>query len=118
MSDEIIEPEIEVDVDENEPVFFKVKTLNLVASSARILSWVVLAGFVLICVGNIFNLQELAQSAPFMELIKQASPRMWIYTNIVTPLLTGATFFVVLQGVCNVIDALLEIDFNTRETVK
>ncbi len=43
MSDEIVEPEVEVesevDIDENEPVFFKIKTLTLVASAARILSW-------------------------------------------------------------------------------
>jgi hypothetical protein len=120
MSDEIVETEVEpeVDIDENEPVFFKIKTLSLVASAARILSWVVLAGFVFVFVGNIFNLMELSQNAAFMELIKQASPRMWIYSNLVIPFLTGATFFIVLQGVCSTIDALLEVDFNTRETVK
>jgi hypothetical protein len=114
MSDEIIEPE--VDVDENEPVFYNAKALNLVASSARVLSWVVLAVFFLIVGGNVYNLMELSQGATFMELAKVASPRLWMVTNLVTPLFTGATFFIVLQGVCNMIDALLEIDFNTRET--
>jgi hypothetical protein len=113
MSDEIVESEI--DVDENEPVFFKAKTLNLVASTARILSWVVLAVFVLIFGGNIYNLKELTQGAAFSEIINNPTIRVWLFTNILTPLFTGATFFVVLQGVCNIIDALFEVDFNTRE---
>jgi hypothetical protein len=113
MTDEIIEPK--VDIDENEPVFYNASTLNLVASSARILSWVVFVIFVLIVAGNIYNLRELAQGETFMALIKGASARLWMITNIVTPFFTGITFFVVLQGVCNIIDALLEVDFNTRE---
>lgn len=118
MSDEIIEPvaDVDVDIDENEPVFFNMKTLNTIASSARILSWVIFAGFVLMMSGNIYNLRELSQNAAFSEMIGNASIRVWIFTNILTPLFTGATFFVVLQGVCNIIDALLEVDFNTRET--
>lgn len=117
MSDQIVEPEVkpEVDVDENEPVFFKVKTLNLVASAARILSWVVLVCFVAIIAGNIMYLVEGIQGASFAELIKSASPRLWMFSNLVTPFLTGATFFIVLQGVSNIIEALLEVDFNTRE---
>lgn len=115
MSDEIVEVESEVDVDENEPVFFKVKTLNLVASAARILSWVVLVAYLAMIVGNVMSLIEGMQGATFAELIKSTSPRLWMFTNLVTPILTGATFFVVLQGVCSIIDALLEIDFNTRE---
>lgn len=113
MTDEIVEPE--VDVDENEPVFYNASTLNLVASSARIISWVVFAIFVLIVALNIFNLRELAQGETFMNLMKGASARLWMTTNLITPFFTGLTFFIVLQGVCNVIDALLEIDFNTRE---
>lgn len=110
-----VETEIEVDVDENEPVFFNPKSLNLVASSARILSWIVLVGFVGIIVGYIFYLVEVAQGAPMAELFKSSSVRLWMFTNLLTPLFTGATFFVLLQGVCNIIDALFEVDFNTRE---
>jgi uncharacterized protein YhhL (DUF1145 family) len=113
MTDEIVEPK--VDIDENEPVFYNASTLNLVASSARILSWVVFIIFVLIVAGNIYNLRELAQGETFINLVKSASPRLWMITNLVTPFFTGVTFFVVLQGVCNIIDALLEVDFNTRE---
>jgi len=113
MSDEI--EILEVDIDENEPVFFKVKALTLVASAARIISWVVLAGFVAIIAGNLYNLNELSQGAKLAELLKAASPRLWMVTNLVTPFLIGATCFITLQGVCNIIDALLEVDFNTRE---
>ncbi len=124
MSDEIEEVEVdtaeavetEVDVDENEPVFFNPKSLNLVATTARVLSWIVLVGFVGILVGNIFYLVEGAQGASLGELMQSSSVRLWMFTNLLTPLLTGATFFVVLQGVCGVIDALFEVDFNTRET--
>jgi hypothetical protein len=113
MTDEIIEPK--VDVDENEPVFYNAASLNLVASSARVISWVVFAVFVLVVALNIYNLREVAQGETFLNLIKVANARLWMVTNLVTPFFTGLTFFVVLQGVSNIIDALLEIDFNTRE---
>ena len=90
--------------------------MNLVASAARILSWIVLVAFVLVFGGNIYNLKELTQGAAISEIIANPTIRVWILTNIVTPLFSGLTFFVVLQGVCSVIDALLEVDFNTRET--
>jgi hypothetical protein len=116
MSEEIAE--VEVDVDENEPVYYSPKTLNLVTSFARVLSWVVLAGFILLVVGNYMNLQEISQGAVLTDIIKQAAARAWIYTNLVTPLLTGLTMFVALQGICVGLDVLLEIDFNTREAAK
>ncbi len=118
MSDEIVEPvaDVDVDVDENEPVFFNMQTLTSIASSARIISWVMLAAFVLMMSGNIYNLRELSQNTAFTEMVANPSIRVWIFSNILTPLFTGVTFFVVLQGVCNIIDALLEVDFNTRET--
>ena len=123
MSDELEKPvvditeaeAVEVDVDENEPVFFKTKTLNLVASSARIISWIVLAGFVAILVNNVMYIIEGSQGTSLAELFKNTNARMWMFSNLISPLITGATFFVVLQGVCSIIDALLEVDFNTRE---
>jgi hypothetical protein len=110
--------QIEVDVEENEPVYYNPKTLNLVASAARVFSWVALVGFLALIVGNYVNLQELSQGAVISEILKQASARIWIYTNIVTPLLTGLAIFIVLQGISMGLDVLLEIDFNTRETAK
>jgi hypothetical protein len=115
MSDEIVE-NVAVDVDENEPVYYSPKTLNLVSSVSRVFSWVVLVIYVLLVVGNYMNLQELSQGAALTEIVKQASPRIWVYTNLVMPLITGLVMFVVLQGIAIGLDVLLEFDFNTRET--
>jgi multisubunit Na+/H+ antiporter MnhB subunit len=116
MSEEIVEPVVEVD--ENEPVYYNSKTLTLITSVARVFSWVVLVGFVLLIVGNYINLQELSQGAALTDIFKQASARIWIYTNMVTPLLTGLGLFIILQGISTGLDVLLEIDFNTRESAK
>lgn len=113
MADEIVEPK--VDVEENEPVFYNTGNLNFAASSARILSWVVLVVFMMMVAGNIYNLREMAQGEPFMNLIKTANVRQWMLSYLVSPFFTGLTFFAVLQGVCNALDVLLEIDFTTRE---
>ncbi|MEI8131967.1 MAG: hypothetical protein WCG34_06000 [Leptolinea sp.] len=110
--------EIVVDVEENEPVYYSPKALTLVAMVARVFSWVVLVGFLLVVVGNFMNLQELSQGAPLAELIKQGAARSWIYSNLAIPLLTGLGLFITLQGICIGLDVLLEIDFNTRETAK
>jgi len=113
MSEENIETVVAVD--ENEPIYYKPKSLNLVATVAGILSWVVLAGFILVVVGHSLNLQELSQGATFTALIKEAGARTWIYTNLVIPLLTGLGLFITLQGVSIGLNVLLEIDFNIRE---
>jgi hypothetical protein len=107
-----------VEVDENEPVYYNPKSLNLVTSVARVFSWVVLAGFLLLVVGNYMNLQELSQGAGLADIFKQASARIWVYTNLITPLLTGLGLFIALQGISVGLDVLLEIDFNARESAK
>lgn len=113
MSEEKIET-VEV-AEENEPIYYKPKALNLVATVAGILSWVVLVGFILVVVGQVMNLQELSQGATFTDLIKEAGARNWIYTNLALPLLTGLGLFIVMQGVSIGLNVLLEIDFNSRE---
>jgi hypothetical protein len=115
MSDEIVK-DVAVDVDENEPVYYSPKTLNLISSVSRVFSWVALVIYVLMVVGNVIMLQELSQGAALTEIIKQPPARLWIFTNLVTPLMTGLVMFVVLQGIAIGLDVLLEIDFNTRET--
>lgn len=116
MSEEIIEKELPAE--ENDPIYYKPKSLNLVATLAGILSWVVLAGFVLVVAGQAMNLQELSQGAAFADLIKEASARSWLYTNLVLPLLTGLGLFIVMQGVSIGLNVLLEIDFNARESAE
>jgi hypothetical protein len=114
MSEEKIETVVEP-ADENEPIYYKPKSLNLVATVAGILSWVVLVGFILVVVGHFLNLQELSQGATFSALIKEAGARTWIYTNLLIPVLTGLGLFITLQGVSIGLNVLLEIDFNIRE---
>jgi hypothetical protein len=116
MSEETIESEVETD--ENGPVYYNTKSLTLVTSITRVFSWVALVAFLAMIVGNYINLQELSQGASLAEIIKQASARIWIYTNLVTPFLTGLTIFILLQAVSMGLDVLLEIDFNAREASK
>ena len=120
MSDQTVETEVEeveeVVIDDNEPVYYKPRILNLVATIAWILSWVVLLGFIAVVVGQYLNLTELSQGAPISSLLSQASAKVWIYTNLVIPLLSGLSFFCILQGVAIGLNVLLEIDFNMRET--
>ncbi len=120
MSDQTVETEVEeveeVVIDDNEPVYYKPRILNLVATIAGILSWVVLLGFIAVVVGQYLNLTELSQGAPISSLLSQASAKVWIYTNLVIPLLSGLSFFCILQGVAIGLNVLLEIDFNMRET--
>lgn len=116
MSEENVD--VVIEAEENEPVYYNPKSLNLVTSIARVFSWVVLVGFVLLVVGNFMNLQELSQGATLTDIFKQASARIWVYTNLVTPLLTGLGLFIALQGISIGLDVLLEIDYNARESAK
>jgi hypothetical protein len=120
MTEESMEEKVEKEVsDENdEPIYYKPSSLNLVASLAMWFSWLVLLGFVLVVVGQGFNLMELSQGAEIMSLVKEAGARNWMYTNLALPLLTGLGLFIALQGVSIGLNVLLEIDFNMREPKK
>jgi hypothetical protein len=113
MSEEKIE--VTAVEEDNEPIYYKPRTLNLIATVTGILSWVVLAGFILVVVGQFINLQDLSQGASLTELIKEASARSWLYTNLALPLLNGLGLFAVMQAASVGLNALLEIDFNTRD---
>jgi hypothetical protein len=116
MSDQITENEVEVEVDETEPIYYKPRSLNLVATISGIMSWVVLAGFIAVIVGQYFYMQEASQGAPLATLLASAPAKAFIYTNIVIPLLNGLSLFLVLQGVSIGLNVLLEIDFSNRES--
>ena len=105
----------EVEIEDNEPVYYKPRILNLVATITGILSWVVLLGFIAVIVGQYLNLTELSQGAPISNLLAEGEAKVWIYTNLVLPLLSGLSFFFILQGVSIGLNVLLEIDFNLRE---
>ena len=114
MSEETNENVVEV-AEESEPIYYKPKMLNLVATVAAVLSWVLLIGFILVVIGQFLVLQELGQGTPMSTLIANPSAKNWIYSNMVLPLLNGLGLFITLQGVYIGLNALLEIDFNMRE---
>ena len=113
MSEQTMESVIEPE--DTEPVYYKPRMLNLVATISGILSWVVLLGFIALIVGQYLVLQELGQGAPLSTLITNPSVKNWIYTNMALPLLNGLSLFIILQGVAIGLNVLLEIDFNIRE---
>jgi hypothetical protein len=122
MSEEIIEKEAPVEeneapVEENEPIYYKPKSLNLVATVAGIVSWITLVGFVADVVLQVIGLQaQLAQQGLALDaLLKEASFYAYLFTNMLIPLLTGLSLFLIMQGVSIGLNALLEIDFNARE---
>jgi hypothetical protein len=113
MSEQTIENVVELE--DAEPVYYKPRMLNLVATISGILSWVVLLGFIALIVGQYLVLQELGQGAPWSTLLVNPQVKNWIYTNMALPLLNGLSLFFILQGVAIGLNVLLEIDFNIRE---
>lgn len=118
MTEEIIENQVEVEIEEDEPIYYKPKVLNIVATISGIFSWIVLLGFIALVVGQYLVLQELGQGAPWATLLENPTVKNWIYSNMVQPFLTGLSFFLVLQGVAIALNVLLEIDFNLRDLKK
>ena len=104
-----------VEIEDDEPVYYKPRSLTLVSTISGILSWVVLVGFIAVIVAQYTVLQQLAQGAPMSTLIANPQVQNWIYTNMVFPLLDGLSLFFILQGVSIGLNVLLEIDFNSRE---
>jgi hypothetical protein len=116
MTEETMETAVEeVELEDNEPVYYKPRVLNLVATVAGILSWVVLLGFIALIVGQFLVLQELGQGAAWSTLLVNPQVKNWIYTNMALPLLNGLSLFFILQGVSIALNVLMEIDFNIRE---
>jgi len=104
-------------VEENEPIYYKPKSLNLVASLAGIFSWIILVGFVADVVVQGLNIQAQLkqQGLALATLMAEPSFNSYAFTNLIVPLLTGLALFAILQGVSIGLNVLLEIDFNIRE---
>ena len=119
MTDEKIE-EVATE-EENEPIYYKPKMLSLIATIAMWVSWVVLVVFILVIVAQVMYIAGIAaqNSTTLMAMMTDAAQgeqaRMYLYSNVVTPLFTGLTFFLLLQAAAIGLNALLEIDFNIRE---
>lgn len=112
------QPEPEEIAAENEgPALYNPKMLSLVSSLANVFSWLVLVGFIGNAVAQYVSLNDqLTQnSLQFMTLLKeQPGFPAYLLTNFGTPLFTGLTFFLVLQGVAIGLNVLLEIDLKTE----
>ena len=106
-----------VEMEELEPVYFVPKRVSLIADTAMVLSWVMLVGFLGQVVVQAINLnaQIVSQSLVFGTLIKEPSFLVYLFVNLLTPLLTGLFFFAVLQAASMGLNMLLENDFNVRE---
>ena len=105
-------------VEENEPIYYKPRSLNLVATLSGILSWVVLVGFIANIVIQVLNIQKQLQGQQVVisTLLTEPAFNSYVFTNLILPLLMGLTFFMTLQAISIGLNALLEIDFNFRET--
>ena len=106
-----------VEVEEAEPVYFVPKRVSLIADIAMVLSWVVLVGFLGEVAAQVFNLnsQIVSQSLKLADLLKEASFIVYLFVNLLVPLMTGLFFFAVLQAAASGLNMLLEMDFNHRE---
>jgi hypothetical protein len=115
MAEESIETVVEIE--ENEPVYYKPGTLNLVSTISGILSWIVLVVFIADMVVQVMSVQaQLAsQNLVLTTLISEPSFISYCMTNLFIPLFMGLGLFITLQGVAIGLNVLLEIDFNMRE---
>jgi hypothetical protein len=120
MTDEKKE-EVVATEEENEPIYYKPKMLSLIATIAMWVSWVVLVVFILVIVAQVMYIAGIASqnSTTLLGMMTDAAQgeqaRMYVYSNMVIPLFTGLSFFVLLQAAAIGLNALLEIDFNVRE---
>jgi hypothetical protein len=102
---------------EEEPIYFAPKGVSLISDIANIFSWVVLVGFIANLVLQILSLrtQIITNGYVLADLIKEPSFFVYLFTNMLIPLLTGLVFFVILQAAAVGLNMLLEKDFNARE---
>jgi hypothetical protein len=114
--------EIEIMEDGNEPIYYSPKALNLVSGIASWGSWVILAGFVLAAAGQLQYLNGIASQSSMtliaflMDKDQGAQVRSFVFTNALLPLLTGIGLLILLQAASIGLNALLEIDYNMRES--
>jgi hypothetical protein len=108
---------VEIVEEENEPIYYKPKVLNLISTLSAIFSWIILVGFLADVVIQGLNIQAQLkqQGLALSALFAEPSFNSYVFTNLIIPLLTGLGFFFIMQGISVGLNALLEIDFNMRE---
>jgi dolichol kinase len=123
MTEEQIE-DVAPEEEENEPMYYKPKSLSMIATISMWVSWVVLVVFILVIAAKIMYIMGIATQNGTTLIAMLSDPqqgeqvRIFIYDNVVLPLFTGLTYFVLLQAANLGLNALLEIDFNVREMHK
>jgi hypothetical protein len=123
MAEEPIE-NVAPEEDVNEPIYYRPRVLSFIAALSMWVSWVVFLVFILVVIANIQYLYGIATAngTTLFNMLTDAQQgeqvRNFAYTNMVLPLFTGLTFFVVLQGTNVGLNALLEIDYNVRDLLK
>ena len=103
--------------EDKEPIYFAPKRVSLVSDFASILSWVVLVGFIGYVVLQVISLrtQIMTNNYVLSDLLKEPSFWVYLFTNMIIPLLTGLAFFGVLQAGAVGLNMLLEKDYSAHE---
>ena len=107
-----------IDVAEDkEPVYFAPKRASLVADVASVLSWIVLVGFLGAVIVEVISLQTQikTQGLALASLLRESSFFVYIFVNMVIPLLTGLGIFGILQAASVGLNMLLEMAYNATE---
>ncbi len=105
-------------IEDKEPVFFTSKRVTLAADIASILSWVILAGFIAALIVEVISLQAQikAQGLALSTLVRDSSFFVYLFSNLIIPLLTGLGIFGLLQAASVGLNVLLEMVYNAGET--
>jgi len=120
------EDEIEDDttIDDSEPIYYKPRTLSMISAISSWLSWIVLALIALIVIAQIQYILGIATQNSTTLVAMLTDPqqgeqaRLFVYSNMLLPLISGISFFFLLQAASVGLNALLEIEFNIREPKK
>jgi len=103
--------------EEKEPVYISSKRVTLISDGVSILSWIILAGFVAALIIEIISLQTQikAQGLALSTLVRDSSFFVYLFSNLVIPLLTGLGIFGLMQAASAGLYALLEMQFKSGE---
>lgn len=103
--------------EDKEPIYFAPKRVSLVADVASVLSWVVLVGFIGAIIVEVISLQAQikAQGLALSTFLRDSSFFVYLFANLVIPLLTGLGIFAILQAASVGLNVLLEMVYNSRE---
>ncbi len=104
--------------EDKEPIYYRSETCHAWSRIlASILSWIVLVGFIGGVIVEVISLQSqlTTQNLTIAGLIKEPSLYVFLFVNMIVPLLTGLGLFVLLQAAAVGLNMLLENDFNARD---